>query len=123
MAATITAEERDAIFTHILLALDAFEDVENAIETGDHEVAYAVGRRVSDGLRLILDGGLGFAQSTVGPVTLKLPPNELRPIMSRMRRELDALCESKRPEFESARKEEADTLAVRNACYSVLDQL
>jgi hypothetical protein len=123
MAATITAEERDAIFAQILLAFYAFEDVDGAIESGDHELAYAVGRRVSDGLRLILDGGLGFAQRTAEPVTLKLPADELRPIMSRMRAQLDALHESRRPEFEASRAEEADVVAVRNACSSILDQL
>lgn len=121
MAATISAEHRDALFAHICTALYAFEDLAQAIESNDHELAYTVGRRIGDGLRLILDGGLGFAKRTVDPVTLKMSDEELRPIMSRIRREVDCLYESRRAEFEEGQRERAEITAVQDACATILE--
>jgi len=49
-----------------------------------HESCYQWGRKISDGLRLIMDGGLGWQQRTVGPTVLTSPTVELLRIFSRL---------------------------------------
>jgi hypothetical protein len=123
MTVQIPAEQRDALYASILVSFDASEDLDRAIATGDLERAYKVGRKISDGLRLILDGGLGFASQTAGPSILKLPAEELRGIVSRMKAEADAVWDRKRPEREETRREWAEITDVQEACTSILGQI
>jgi hypothetical protein len=76
-----------------------------------------------DGLRLIIDGGLGWAHCTAEPVTLMLPPEKFRRIMTRMRNEASAEYESIRPEREEAEADWRQIAEARDACTTVLDQI
>lgn len=123
MAARLTPQERDALFARVLLDLSEFEDLQRAIASGDLEHAYKLGRRIGDGLRLLLDGGLGFARRTAEPITLRLPHDELRHISSRMKGETEAHYESLRPDREETERDTAEITDVRDACTSVLKQI
>lgn len=119
----IPAEQRNALLGEILASFSAFVDFEHAIESGDLEQAYKVGRKISDGLILILDGGLGFASQADEPWTPQLPREQLREIASRMKKEADAWWESKRHEREETRREWAAITGLQGACNSILGQI
>lgn len=119
----LSPEGRDAIFSRILVDFTAFEDLLRAVDAGDLEQSYRLGRRMVDGLRLIVDGGLGWAHRTVEPVTLMLPPEELRGIMTRLRDAVAAEHEAVRPEREEAERDWRKVTDARDACTMVLDQI
>lgn len=123
MPVELSAQQRDALFAAILLTLRRFDELEQAIGQGDLESAYRRGREITDGLRLIADGGLGWAVKTAEPTTLTLPEAELRPIIGRMKAEADAVYENRRPDREETEREWAEVTDTRDACQAVLDQL
>lgn len=120
MPVTLKPEQRDAVFAQMSAYLDGMGDLETAIERGNEEECYFLGRRVLDGLRLIVDGGLGWRRRTVEPTLLTLPDEELRRIVGRLRMEAMAGMEATRDE-ESG---EWDLYpAIKKACESAFDQL
>lgn len=123
MAVTISVEQRDALYSLILDELNAFEDLRLAYEADEIEASYRLGRRVSDGLRLIVDGGLGWGTHAASPIELKLPPEDLRRIFGNLRRNAISLYESMRPEQEELQAEWAAIKQVQEACSEVLEQL
>lgn len=123
MGITIAAEQRDALYSLVLDELNAFEDLRLAYETDDVETSYRLGRRVGDGLRLIVDGGLGWGARAAGPVELTLPPDDLRRIFSNLRRSAIGLYEAMRPEQEELEAEWAEIKRVQETCSEVLEQL
>lgn len=123
MAIQLTAEQRDALFARILLDFSAFDDLQRAVGQGDLEEAYALGRKIGDGFRLIVDGGLGWARKTAEPLSLTLPATELVPLMTRMKWEAEAHYESMRPDREETQREWAEISDARDACTAVLDQI
>jgi len=122
MTVEIAAEERNALLADVLASFGAFVDFERAIESGDFEQAYRVGRKISDGLILILDGGLGFAQIEER-WTPQLPPEQLVAIATRRKKEADAWWESKRGEREETERESAEITDLQSACTSILRQI
>jgi hypothetical protein len=123
MGVTISAEQRDALYTLVLDELTGYEDLRIAYEADDLEASYRLGRRVSDALRLIVDGGLGWGTRAAGPVELTLPPEDLRRIFSNLRRNAATLYEAMRPEQEEVAAEWAEIKQVRETCGEVLEQL
>jgi len=123
MGVTISAEQRDALYSLVLDELTAFEDLRIAYEADDIETSYRLGRRVSDALRLIVDGGLGWGAHAAGPVELTLPAEELRRIFTSLRRNAVTLYEAMRPEQEEVEAEWAEIKRVRETCGEVLEQL
>jgi len=119
MPVTLEPEKRDALFDQITADLGVLGDLERAIEEGNEEGCYSAGRRVLDGLRLIIDGGLGWSTRTVEPTALTLPDHEIRRIMSRMRMEAMAGMQAMRDEAEGERDLYP---AIKQACESALDQ-
>lgn len=123
MGVVISAKQRDALYSLVLDELTACEDLRLAYETDDLETSYRLGRRVSDALRLIVDGGLGWGTRAAGPVELTLPPEDLRRIFGNLRRNAVSLYESMRPEQEEVEAEWAEIKQVRETCGEVLEQL
>lgn len=123
MAVTLQPEERDALRAQITANLTVFDDLDRAVKTGDEESAYRLGRKVADGLRLIIDGGLGWKERTVAPTVLTLPDAELRGIMARMEDQAVTLYESRRPEMEAQQADMEEIATVRSAAGSVFTQI
>lgn len=123
MAVELAPQQRDALFKRILLDFSGFEDLQVSIAAGDLEQAYRLGRRIADGFRLIVDGGLGWEDRTAEPTTISLPPIDLRRIMCRMHDEAVAEWDSKRPDREETEREWGEVTDARDACSAVLAQI
>jgi len=122
MSVVLQPKARDALHAQILAEFTLFSDLERAVHEGDEEACYKLGRKLSDGLRLLVDGGLGWQRRTVDPTVLMVPDSGLRRIASRMQDEAAAAYESMRRDREEtlARWDEIDS--IRAACDSVLNQ-
>lgn len=123
---TISGAQRDALYTILLNLLSGFGDLENCYEHDepDFESCYRLGRRMCDCLRLIVDGGFGWGDTTGrNTVVLTLPPDELVPILSRLRDTAIARHESMRPEQAEKQSEWNEVALARDACSAALDQL
>jgi hypothetical protein len=120
--ATISGDQRDALYALLTARFSELSDLERATMTDDLESCYRLGRRVIDALRLIVDGGLDWGE-TGGQevVTLTLPPDELRRILGELRRSAGSFQEGLRPEYED-RHDEIGT-AAESACTDALEQL
>lgn len=123
MGVTISAEQRDALYSLVLDELTACEDLRLAFEANDLETSYRLGRRVSDALRLIVDGGLGWGARTGASVELTLPAEDLLRIFGNLRRNAISLYESMRPEQEELQSEWEEIKRVQETCDEVLEKL
>jgi hypothetical protein len=122
MPVTLQPEERDALWGQITANFTLFGDLDLAMHEGDEEACYKLGRKIADGLRLIIDGGLGWQQRTAAPTVLTLPDTELRGIMARMKEQAVTHYESRRPDAEESQAEMDEIATVRTAADSVFDQ-
>ena len=123
MTVRLESEERDAFFMQVSVDLGLMGDLESAMKSGDEEECYRLGRRVSEALRLVVVGGLGWKERTAEMTVLNLPDEEIRRTVSRMERDVRAGIEYKRPEHEESQAEWDELLATKAACGAVLDQL
>jgi hypothetical protein len=123
MGITISAEQRDALYSLVLDELTAFDDLRMAYASEDLEAAHRLGRKVSDGLRLIVDGGLGWGAQATGPVELTLPPEDLRRALVHLRRSAVNLYDAMRPEQEQVQEEFDEVKRAQDACTEVLGQI
>jgi hypothetical protein len=123
MAVKLSPQHRDALFNRVLLDIEAFEDLLAAIGQEDLEQSYKLGRRISDGFRLIVDGRLGWKTRTAEPTTITLPVVDLRRIVRGMRDDAVAEWEGRRPDREETEREWAEITHTRDACDSILEQL
>jgi len=87
-----------------------------AISNGDEEECYRLGRRVSEALRLVVEGGLGWRERTAETTVLNLPDEEIRRTVRRMERDVRARIEYKRPEHEENQAEWDRLIATKAAC-------
>lgn len=108
--------------THITADFTAFSDLERAIGEGHEEECYLLGRKLSDGLRLLVDGGLGWRERTADVTVLTLPDEELLQIMGRLKDRAVTLYESMRPDRESSQAEWEEIGTIRDACGTVMEQ-
>jgi hypothetical protein len=122
MAITLKPKERDAIFTQISADFTLFGDLEKAIEEGDEEQCYILGRILSDGLRLLLDGGLGWRPHTGEPTVLTIPDEELVAIMGRLRERMVGLYESMLPTREGSQAEWDEIATISDSASEVMKQ-
>jgi hypothetical protein len=123
MSITLQPKERDAMFAQITADFTAFGDLEQAISEGDEEQCYLLGRKLSDGLRLLVDGGLGWRERTADPSVLTLPDGELLRIMGRMQDRAARLYEAMRPDRESSQAQWGDLGTIRDACGTVMEEV
>jgi hypothetical protein len=122
MPVTLQPKERDALWAQINSNFTLFGDLELAMSRGEEETCYRLGRKISDGLRLILDGGLGWQEQSAMPTVLTLPDTELRGLMHRMQEQAVTHFEARRPDAEQAEEEMREIAGVREAADSVFDQ-
>jgi hypothetical protein len=122
MAITLEAQQRDAIFTQISADFTLFGDLEQAIEDGDEEQCYFLGRILSDGLRLLLDGGFGWRERTAEPTAITIPDEELVGIMARLKDRMVTYYESTRPDREQTQATWDEIATIRDSCSEVLKQ-
>ncbi len=123
--ATLSGTQRDALYALIMAGFGALSELENATMIDDDlETCYRLGRRVTDTLRLIVDGGLGWGE-TLGrdAVSLMLPADELRRILSQIRRDAIGFQEGMRDEYEDKRDEWETGKLAQSACTDALEQL
>lgn len=122
MPITLKPEQRDALFSQVSVDLGLIDDLQAAMSKGDEEECYRLGRRVSEALRLVVEGGLGWKERTAEPTLLKLPDAEIRRSITRMHQDVRAGIEYKRPELEESQAEWDELTATRAVCQMVLDQ-
>jgi hypothetical protein len=123
MSVVLSAEQRDALYAQALAELTLLDDLRKAWETGDQETAYRLGRRCSDCLRLIVDG-LGWGERAGSEsVELRIPPTELRRILSRLRDSASLQVESERLEQEAFRAAFDRAGLVRDTCTATLEEI
>jgi hypothetical protein len=122
MSVTLEAQERDALFAQVEVDLGLLRDLQAAIDQGNEEECYQLGRRVSDALRLVVAGGLGWREGTHGATVLTLSDEEIRHTVTRMRADVMAAIEHKRPEHEENQSEWEELAAIEKACEYILGQ-
>jgi hypothetical protein len=123
----VSRAHRDALYAELLTALSEVPDLEacsGSAQPDEIERCERIGRRLSEVLRLIQDGGLGWGYPEGGEaVELTLPAAELRPIMETQRRLLVVHQEANRPDREQTELEWRQAEEARAACTAVLDQI
>lgn len=118
----VSAEQRDALYLQITLRFSALNDLWQAVQEDDFEAADRLAREFADGLRLIVDG-LGWGEAGNGPVTLAIPPEELKRMLASLRDRAAGQYESERGEQEAFRECWDRTALVRDTCDEVLREL
>lgn len=121
MGVTLYREQRDAMYELARDELMDFEALLQAIQRGDLETAYRLGRKFSDNLQLIMDG-LGRGERRDVPVEFSIPAPELRSILVRLRDRASSLYESERPNQEEVQIREQTGL-VRDTCDELVPEL
>jgi hypothetical protein len=76
MTITIGSEERDALYTRILVRLSGIDTVFRSVQLEDWEDAQQLGREFSDLLRLVCDD-LGWGERDEESYSLQTPPDVL----------------------------------------------
>jgi len=119
---TITAEQRDALYEHILARLTGVNDINIALGQGDFEEASRLSEEFADCLRLLHDG-LGWGDSAQGSIELKAPADVVRRSLSRVKERAeseDRLEAEESADLEARRKQNR---LVRETCSRVLGEL
>jgi hypothetical protein len=122
MGLLISADQRDALYRRALDQLSAFDDLLQAVDAGEIEAAYRLGRRMTDALRLIQEE-LGW-EPTGAPRELQhIPSQDLLSILSRIRDDATLQYGSLRPELEAVRAPAEETALIRDTCGELVDSL
>lgn len=125
----ISRAHRDALYDELLTDLHQFRDLDGLVYGDDAGVpgpedCERIGRCVTDALRLIQDGGVGWGYAEGDePVYLTLPPEELRRIMLSQRRRFAVAHQARQRDKESTQAEWDRLAKAREVCADVLDQL
>lgn len=120
----IAADQRNALYHLLLSDLSAYSDLQAAYARGDLEECYRLGRRMTDCMRLIQDGGLGWGDETAESVVqLTLPGEELRRILIAQRDLLITHREATRPEREEIEAEMGLDAVALSGCEDALTQM
>jgi hypothetical protein len=119
MRLTITAAQRDALYSQILDRLSGIGDIELAIRLEQYETAEQLGREYSDDLRLLLDD-LGFGDGSGDRVGLTTPPEVLARTLPRLRRLAEDYNAGLDPEWDEIRHLSARNRLIIEACATVL---
>jgi hypothetical protein len=123
MSATISAEQRDALYDQILDRLTGIGDIEIAIQNEEFEAAERLGQEFSDDLQLLVND-LGFGQGGSGePIELKSQPEVLRRALPRLRDLAAGHSASHEAELAELRLIADRSRLIGEACAGVLDEL
>jgi hypothetical protein len=123
MGISITRQQRDALYDHILCHLSGIGDIELAVDQRDYETAKRLGMAFSDELRLVTED-LGWDESGPDtPIELKTPPDVLRRALSGMRDVVLRLHASEEEYRQELRENTECTDLIVEACQQVLADL
>src|SRR3954447_8403119 len=86
---TITAEQRDVLYQHILVRLTGLNDVNLAVDKGDFQAANRLCDEFADYLRLLHDD-LGWGETTQGAIELRAPAEVVRRALIQVRGRAEA---------------------------------
>lgn len=119
---TITAEQRDVLYQHILVRLTGIGDINLAIDKNDFEEANRLCDEFADYLRLLHDD-LGWGEATRAAIELKAPAEVVRRALIQVRERAeveDRLEAEESAELEASRRRNR---LVRETCSQVLAEL
>jgi hypothetical protein len=119
---TITAEQRDAVYQHILVRLTGLNDINLAIDRGDFQAANRLCNEFADYLRLLHDD-LGWGETAQGAIELRAPTEVVRRALLQVRgraEDEDRLEADESAELETSRRRNR---LVRETCSKVLAEL
>lgn len=119
---TITAEQRDALYRHILVRLTGINDINLALDRGDFREASQLSDDFADCLRLLHDD-LGWGEAFQGSLELSAPTDVVRRALMRVKQRAeveDGLEAEEAAEMEASRKQNH---LVRETCSQVLAEL
>jgi hypothetical protein len=125
----ISRAHRDALYDELLTDLHRFRELGrlvfgNGADEPDPEDCERIGRRLTDALRLIQDGGIGWGYPEGDdPVYLTLPHDELRRIMLDQRRRFAVAHQARQRDKESTQAEWDQLERAREVCVDILGQL
>jgi len=130
MGIDLEAPERDALHASIRADLSLFGDFEDALARGEVNTCADLGRTLADGLRLLVDGALGWRLETTRPTVFSLCAEDLLPIMLRKTSTVQAEIEALENRDETLRgrlddeaaTELAELRLLNAACESVINQ-
>jgi len=125
----ISRAHRDALYDELLTDLHQFRELGGLVFDEDQAVpdpedCERIGRRLTDALRLVQDGGIGWGYPEGDdPVYLTLPHDELRRIMLDQRRRFAVAHQARQRDKESTQTEWDQLAKAREVCTDILDQL
>jgi len=127
-ASTILSRaHRDALYSELLNVGAEARDLNYLSHSStkeDIQRCEDIGRRLTDALRLIQDGGLGWGFPEIDDAAeLTLPPDELLRIMESQRRLFVVQQEANRSDREHAESEWRQAGEARDACTAVIEQI
>lgn len=127
MAVAISATERDALYAFIVYSLPGdLSDLVRAERAGRWEDCYRIGRRVTNGLRLIQDAGLGWGWVAEGgdtEIELTLSEDQLQSVFADLTKEAILPRENERGEFEEQAQDWERIQLAAQACVNVQKQI
>jgi hypothetical protein len=121
MALTITKEQRDVIYDHILSRISGIGDIWLAVGAKNYEDAQRLGREYGDDLRLMDD--LGWGEGAYGSIELTTAPDVLRRALSRVHDSATSHTASKEDELLELREMEESNRVAVEVCRAVLADL
>ncbi len=124
----ISRAHRDALYESFLMLLSQFHDLKTFGDSSKPEeiaTCERAGRRLCAMLRLIEEGGMGwgYPEGAANIVPMTLPPEELGPIVTELRRIFVEYQEATHSEREDTEAEWKLADDARDACTAVLEQL
>lgn len=119
---TITAEQRNALYEHILVRLTGVNDINIALEQGNFEEASRLSDEFADCLRLLRDG-LGWGDSAQGSIELKAPADVVRRSLSRVKERAESEDRLEAEESAELETRRSQNRLVRETCSLVLADL
>ncbi len=122
MPVILQPKERDALWAQIAGEFTLFGDLDQAMHRGEAKPSEDLGRKIADGLRLIIDGGLGWKKHVAMPTVLTLPASELIEIFSRIEEQAASRYGDPEVFAEEGEAEIEEIETVRAAATSVFEQ-
>jgi hypothetical protein len=119
---TITAEQRDVLYEHVLVRLTGINDINLALEQGEFEEAARLCDEFADFLRLLHDD-LGWGDKAQGPVELKSPPGVIGRSLARVKQRAETEARLEAEETAELEERRTQNRLVRETCSSVLAEL
>lgn len=119
---TITAEQRDALYRHIVIRLTGINDINLALDRGDFREASRLSDEFADCLRLLHDD-LGWGEEAQCSLEFRAPTDVVRRALTRVKERAeveDGLEAEEAADLEASRRQNQ---LLRETCGQVLAEL